>query len=117
MQLSPLLALVADAAAPSFLGGPLPMLILMFAVVYLLILRPASKQEKTRRDRLAKIVRGDAVRLAGGILGKVAGVEGDVALVEIADHVKIRVLKAEIADVIQEPTATAATTSKGSTST
>ena len=101
MPQSPLL-LVADAAAPSFLSGPLPMLILMFLVMYLLVLRPASKQEKARRERLSGVQRGDKVRLAGGILGSIADVDGDVAVVEIADRVKIRVIKAEIADGLKE---------------
>ncbi|HRI07657.1 MAG TPA: preprotein translocase subunit YajC [Nannocystaceae bacterium] len=117
MQTSPILALgvIADAAAPSFLSGPLPMLVLMFLVMYLLVLRPASKQEKARRERIAAMQKGDDVRLSGGILGKVTGVEGDVAIVEIADRVKIRVMKAEIAEVTKEPAAAATTTTSSST--
>jgi preprotein translocase subunit YajC len=100
---SPLLGIIAEAAPPSFLSGPLPMLLLMFAVMYFLILRPASKQEKARRERLAGIKKGDHVRLTGGILGKVASVEGDIAVVEIAAGTKVRVLKAELGDTIQDP--------------
>lgn len=99
---SPVAGLVADAA-PSFLSGPLPMLILMFVVMYLLVLRPASKAEKERRARLGNLQRGDDVRLNGGILGKIASIDGDIALVEIADRVKIRVVKSEISDLAKIP--------------
>ncbi len=100
---SPTLGIIAEAAAPSFLQGPLPMLVLMFAVMYFLILRPASKNEKARRERISGIQKGDEVRLTGGILGNVHSVDGDIAMVEIADRVRIRVLKAELGDVVKEP--------------
>lgn len=102
-SLSPVAGLLAEAAAPSFLSGPLPMLILMFVVMYLLVLRPASKAEKERRARLGNLQRGDEVRLAGGILGKISSIDGDIALVEIADRVKIRVVKSEISDLAKAP--------------
>jgi len=104
---SPTLGIIAEAAAPSFLSGPLPMLILMFAVMYFLILRPASKTEKARRERISGIQKGDEVRLTGGILGIVHSVDADIAMVEIADRVRIRVLKAELGDVVKEPAAKA----------
>ncbi|MCA9637225.1 MAG: preprotein translocase subunit YajC [Myxococcales bacterium] len=102
---SPLLGLIAEAAAPSLLSGPLPMMFLMFAVLYFLVLRPASKAEKARRERIGGIKKGDKVKLNGGILGTVASVDGDVAMVEIAERVKVRVIKAELSDVVQEPAA------------
>jgi len=100
---SPTLGIIAEAAAPSFLSGPLPMLVLMFAVMYFLILRPASKTEKARRERISGIQKGDEVRLSGGILGTVHSVEGDIAMIEIAERTRVRVLKAELGDVIKEP--------------
>ena len=109
---SPTLGIIAEAAAPSFLQGPLPMLALMFAVMYFLILRPASKTEKARRERISGIQKGDEVRLNGGILGTVHSVEGDIAMIEIADRTRVRVLKAELGDVIKEPEAKPAKSAK-----
>ena len=79
---SPILGIIAEAAPPSFLSGPLPMLVLMFAVMYFLILRPASKTEKARRERISGIQKGDEVRLSGGILGKVWSIDGDIVMVD-----------------------------------
>jgi preprotein translocase subunit YajC len=99
-----LLAEGAAAAASPF-SGFLP-IILMVGVFYFLVIRPQSKLEKDRKLRLSKLDKGDQVRLNGGILGRVASVEDQIVLVEIADKVKIRVLKAEIADKWEPPAVT-----------
>jgi len=106
MLATPSLSLLAEAAAPS--GGLTSFLpiILMVAVFYFLVIRPASKQEKDRKARLSKLDKGDQVRLTGGILGRVASIEDQIVFVEIADKVKIRVLKAEIGDKWEPPVVT-----------
>jgi len=89
--------LVAASSAMPF-GQLLPIL-LMFAVVYFLVLRPMSNQEKTRRKRVEQLKKGDTVVLAGGILGRISNMDDPkIAVVEIADRVKIRVLRREIMD-------------------
>jgi preprotein translocase subunit YajC len=91
-------SLLAEAGAGSSLGSFLP-IILMFAVVYLIVLRPMSKQEKERRKRVEALKKGDEVVIGGGILGRISNAEDPkVAVVEIADKVKIRVLKKDIVD-------------------
>lgn len=94
----PEILLAEGAAGPAgALGGMWPILA-MFAVFYFLVIRPMSKQEKDRKARLAELKRGDRIVLTGGVLGRVSKVEGPVAVVEIADKVKIRVLTKDIAD-------------------
>lgn len=105
MLATPSMFLLAEAAAASPLSGFLP-IILMVGVFYFLVIRPASKQEKDRKARLAKLEKGDQVRLTGGILGRVASIEDQIVFVEIADKVKIRVLKAEIGDKWEPPAVT-----------
>ena len=105
MLATPTLFLLAEAAPTSALSGFLP-IILMVGVFYFLVIRPASKQEKDRKARLAKLDKGDQVRLTGGILGRVASIEDQIVFVEIADKVKIRVLKAEIGDKYEPPAVT-----------
>ena len=87
-----------ESAGGSAFTGLLP-IILMFGVIYFIVLRPMSKQEKERRKRVDGLQKGDKVVLQGGILGRVTNVEDPkVAVVEIADKVRVRVLKKDIND-------------------
>lgn len=88
--------LLADAAGSPLGGFIVP--ILMFAAIYFILIRPMSKQEKERKARLDKLAQGDTVRLAGGIIGRISSLDGPIAMVEVADRVKLKVLRAEIAD-------------------
>ncbi len=92
------LLLLGEGAAGSPLGGLL-MPVLMVAVVYFLLLRPMSKQEKDRKKRIEAIKKGDHVVLNGGLLGRVSNMDDQVAVVELADKVKVRVLRKEIQDL------------------
>ena len=89
--------LLAEGAAASPLGGLLPF-ILMIGVFYFLVLRPMKKQEDQRKQRLAELKRGDRIVLTGGLIGRISRIDDDVAIVEIAEKVKVRVLKKDIAD-------------------
>jgi preprotein translocase subunit YajC len=74
----------------------------MIAIFYFLLWRPQSQRQKQLRQMVDSLRRGDTVVTAGGILGKVAkaaGAEDQEILVEIADNVQVRVLKATISDV------------------
>ncbi len=93
--------LVADGAAAggSAFGGLLP-IILMFAVIYFIVLRPMSKQEKDRKKRVEGLKKGDQIVLQGGILGRISNADDPkIAVVELADRVKVRVLKSKIEDL------------------
>lgn len=79
------------------IGALLPML-LVFAIFYLLILRPQSKRQKEHQRMLAALGKGDEVVTTGGIHGIIQRVnekEGTVVL-RIADDVKIEVDRAAI---------------------
>lgn len=90
--------LAEGAPGAGGLGGLLP-IILMFVVIYFIVLRPMSKQEKERRKRVDGLQKGDEVVLQGGILGRVTNIDDPkIAVVEIAPKVKVRVLKKDIND-------------------
>jgi len=109
---SRLQALHAAAPAAAGLWDLLP-LVGMIAVFWFLILGPMRKQEKERRRRLEGIKRGDQVVIGGGILGRISNLDDTVATVEIADKVKVRVLRKEISDT-QEAAIEAAKSDKKS---
>ena len=78
-------------------------LILIFAIMYFLLIRPQQKKVKEHQAMVEALRRGDQVVTQGGVIGKVSKVKEDGELeVEIADGVKVRVVKATIAQVISK---------------
>ena len=74
----------------------------MIAIFYFLLWRPQSQRQKQLRSMVDNLRRGDTVVTAGGILGKVvkaAGAEDTEILIEIADNVQVKVVKATLTDV------------------
>lgn len=82
-------------------------LVLIFAIMYFLLIRPQQKKVKQHQAMVTALRRGDQVVTQGGIVGKVAKVKDDGELeLEIADGVKVRVIQSTIATVMSktEPT-------------
>ena len=74
----------------------------MIAIFYFLLWRPQSQRQKQLRQAVDNLRRGDTVVTAGGILGKVvkaAGADEQEILIEIADNVQVKVVKATLSDV------------------
>ena len=79
-------------------------LILIFAIMYFLLIRPQQKKMKQHQAMVDAVRRGDQVVTQGGLIGKVSKVkEGDNEIeVEIAEGVKVRVVKSTIAQVLNK---------------
>ena len=94
---------IAYAMAPpsgSEGGNPLTAflpLIIIFAIFYFLLIRPQQKRAKEHRNFLNSINRGDEVLTTGGLIGRVTGLTDDVVTLEVADKVKVKVMRAQIA--------------------
>jgi preprotein translocase subunit YajC len=71
--------------------------VLMFAVVYFLMIRPANKQRREHQDLLTSLKKDDEVVTSGGVYGKVISLDDKIVTLEIADKVKIRILRDRIA--------------------
>ncbi|GGA82599.1 preprotein translocase subunit YajC [Brucella endophytica] len=83
---------------PDMLMSILPF-ILIFVIMYFLIIRPQRTQMKKREEMLKAVRRGDTV-IAGALVAKVTKVIDDNEVeAEIAEGVKVRVLRALISDV------------------
>jgi preprotein translocase subunit YajC len=91
---------VAAGGATDAIMSILPF-ILIFVIMYFLIIRPQRAQMKSREASLAAIRRNDTVVLGGGIIGKVTKVtDGQSEMeVEIANGVKVNVVRSMVADV------------------
>ena len=102
----------AAGAGPSGVAafGSLMPIVLIFIIFYFLLIRPQQKKMKEHRAMVEALRRGDQVVTAGGIRGKVTKVLDDADVeVEIADGVKVRVVKSTVSHVVSktEPAATA----------
>jgi preprotein translocase subunit YajC len=76
-------------------------LILIFVVFYFLLIRPQQKKMKAHREMIAAVRRGDRVVTGGGMIGQVVKVINDAEIdVQIAEGVKVRMIKSTITDVI-----------------
>ncbi len=85
-------------------------LILIFAIMYFLLIRPQQRKLKTHRAMVENLRRGDQVVTQGGLIGKVSKVKDDDEIeVELAANIKVRVVKSTIAQVVSktEPAADA----------
>ena len=80
-------------------------LILVFVAFYFLMLRPQQKRVKTLQNAIANLKKNDQVVTSGGILGKVSKVDDQYVELEIAQGVKIKVVRATIAEVISPTSA------------
>ncbi|OYR09117.1 preprotein translocase subunit YajC [Brucella grignonensis] len=100
MFVTPAFAQASGAGAgPDMLMSILPF-VLIFVIMYFLIIRPQRTQMKKRQEMLAAVRRGDTVVTGGGIVGKVQKVHDDGELdVEIAEGVRIRVLRSALSEV------------------
>ncbi|WEK46715.1 MAG: preprotein translocase subunit YajC [Candidatus Andeanibacterium colombiense] len=92
----------AAAGAPSGLAayGSMIPIVGMVAIFWFLIIRPQMRQQKEHKNKVAAMKRGDQVVTAGGIVGKVTKVDDNYAELEIAQGVKVKVVKQTIADLV-----------------
>jgi preprotein translocase subunit YajC len=72
-------------------------ILLMFAVIYFIMIRPQQKQAKKHREYLAGLKKGDEVITNSGIFGRIDAIEENAVRLEIARDVRIRVLKSQVA--------------------
>lgn len=82
-------------------------LILIFVIMYFLMIRPQQKKAAQHRAMVEALKKGDTVVTSGGIIGKVTSVRDNEVEVEIAPQVRIKVVRATVAQVVT-PTAPAA---------
>src|SRR3954452_5158260 len=95
MQAAP----AGQSGTTGILIGILPWLAI-FVIFYLLMIRPQQQRVKQHQAAIAAVKKGDDVITGGGIRGRVTKVMDDEAEVEIAQGVKIRVVKSTITQVL-----------------
>ena len=103
----PAYAQEAATKGPSTIEQLLPF-IAIFVIFYFFMIRPQSRRHKEHMGFLDSMKRGDEVITNSGIYGTVEGITERFVTLEVADEVRIRILKNQIAGAAQtaEPTAT-----------
>ena len=99
---TPAYANTAGAAAD---GGMMAMVlqfapfVLIIVLFWFMLIRPQQKRMKQHQAMVAALKRGDTVVMSNGMVGKVTRVEDQEAMVEIAQGVNVRVIKAMVTEV------------------
>ena len=85
----------AANAAPHSGGfiSMLPMLIILVAFMYFLVIRPQSKRAKEHRALVGNLKKGDEVVTSGGLMGKIVKIAENFIVVEVAESVELRLQK------------------------
>ena len=99
MFITPAYAQTAGGAGGGIMELLFP-LILVGGIMWFLVIRPQRQQQKARAEMLSNIRRNDTVVTGGGLVGKVTKVIDDTEVeVQIAPDVKVRAMRAMLADV------------------
>ena len=78
-------------------------LILIFAIMYFLLIRPQQKKVKEHQKMVSELRRGDQIVTQGGIIAKVTKVKDEGELeVEIAEGTKVRIVRGTVAQVLSK---------------
>lgn len=105
-SIQPLFAMMPGAAAGGG-EGPSPFSMLlpilgMLLIFYFLMIRPQQKRQKEVQKMISGVKKGDRVLTASGLYGTVAGVKDDVLVLQIADNVKVEMIKSAITGVVAQ---------------
>ena len=74
--------------------------LIIIVIFYFLMIRPQQQRAKEHQAAIAAVKKGDDVVTGGGIRGRVTKVSEDEAEIEIAQGVKVRVIKSTITAVL-----------------
>ena len=76
-------------------------LILIFVIMYFFMIRPQVKRQKQHQAMIQSLGKGDKIVTSGGIYGKIVDVKSESFVVQIAEKIKIEVLKTAIAKKLE----------------
>jgi preprotein translocase subunit YajC len=86
-------------ASGSGAGGLLSLVpfVLIFIIFYFLVIRPQQKRQKEQKALVDAVKKGDKIVTTSGIWGTVTNLGKDTATLQIADNVKIKIQRENIA--------------------
>ena len=98
--MTPLLPLLLAEGPPTspLASGWVPIL-LIGAIFWFIVIAPERKQRREREEMLAGLKKGDEVLTTGGMLGKITQIQDGVVTLQIADGVRVRMLRSSIGNL------------------
>ena len=96
MGAAPQAAQAQEGPSPIFSFMPI---ILMFAIFYLLLIRPQQKKQKEHQKMLGELKKNDDVITTGGIHGTIVNVKDNTFVVRVDEGVKLEISKSAVAGV------------------
>jgi len=81
-------------------GGLIP-IVLMFVIFYFLLIRPQQKRNKEHKEMITNLKKGDRIITNGGIYGRITGMDESTLTVEIADKVRVKVVRGNVSGLAQ----------------
>ncbi len=72
-------------------------LIILIVIFYFLLIRPQQKRAKQHREMLNNLKKGDRVITSGGMYGNITSIDDTTVTLEVADKVKIKLTKGNVA--------------------
>lgn len=94
-------AQTASGGSPNMLMQLFPILAMVF-IFYFLMIRPQVKNQKKKQEFLSQLKRGDEVLTSGGIFGTIEGLTDKFVTLEIAEGVKIKILRDRVMAPVKE---------------
>ncbi|MBI5197483.1 MAG: preprotein translocase subunit YajC [Nitrospirae bacterium] len=90
----------AQGAQSQGSGGSLMLNLIPFALIilifYFLLIRPQSKERKRLQAMIDALKKGDRVTTTGGLIGTIQSVDKDTAVLQIAENVRVRILRSAV---------------------
>jgi len=77
--------------------------LVLLALMWVLLVRPQQQRVRRQRELIAALEVGDEVVTAGGVVGRVVGLEGDEVRLEVAPGVTMRFARLSVTSRVQEP--------------
>jgi preprotein translocase subunit YajC len=83
-------------------GGSIIILVALFAVLWLVLIRPQKAKQQRQQHLLSSVEPGDEVLTVGGLYGIVQAIDEDNDLiVEVAEGIHVRIARRAIATVVK----------------
>jgi preprotein translocase subunit YajC len=81
--------------------GSLILLVLFMALFYFVLFRPQQRRMKEHQSLVSSLEPGDDVLTNGGLYGTITAIDGQIAEMEIADGIVVRIQRSAIAELIE----------------